>query len=358
VVVIPRVLGTAAAGVIGLITLWYCYEQSVRAGSWDLAFLNAFPALVLGAIAAIGAWLVGRGWLIHVGTGESCASCGHQWVPEDDILLNHCQECGAPWRWFNGRVTGHRISKPLYMLVGAVLLALVPSAVVLDRIGTFAAFQKRSHFLMLKAVQTSQYADALADFDRLVVMGLADPALDIELAEAILRRRADGRPLPTEFIAWMHHGVEAGSLPQNLIDSWLGDMLNIRVEMSGAGEVGTPTPCIIMSRFMEGWGGVADVPQVVVTELEIDGARAVPGRTYNVIPASSLRGWTILQNAQVPAFDEPGVHVVGVRVWLFFGAPMSTVQFDANGRPQVPTASAMREFAWEGRLEVFAKDSP
>lgn len=355
---LPRVLGASSAAVIAVITLWWCYDQCVRAGSWDLAFLNAFPTLVLGAIAAIGAWLVGHGWPMQVGSGESCASCGHQWVPEDDILLNHCQECGAPWRWFNGRVTGRRIAKPLHMLIGAVLLALVPSAVILDKVGAFAAFQKRSHFLMLKAVQTSQYGDAMADFDRLVAMGIADPALQIELAEAILRRRTDGRQLPTEFIAWMHHGVEAGSLPQNLIDSWLDDMLNIRVEMSGAGEVGTPTPCIVMSKFMEGWGGVADVPQVVATGLEIDGAGTTAGKSYNVVPASSLRGWTILQNTQVPAFDAPGVHVVRLRVWLFFGAPMSTVQLDANGRPRVPTASAVREFVWERQLEIFDKDSP
>jgi hypothetical protein len=358
VVPLPRVLGASFAAVIGIITLWYCYIQTVRAGSWDLAFLNAFPALVLGIIAAIGAWLVGRGWPIHVGTGESCASCGHQWVHEEDILLNHCQECGAPWRWFNGRVTGRRISKPLYIVVGTVLLSLVPSAFVLDKVGAFAAFQKRSHFLMLKAVQTSQYGDAMADFDRLVIMGMADPALQIELAEAILRRRADGRQLPTEFITWMHRGVQAGSLPQNLIDSWIDGMLGLQIEMSGAGEVGTPTPYSIMGKFMDGWGGVADVPQIVLGGFTIDDAKPALDRTYNVLPASSLRGWTMMRDSAVPAFDEPGVHTVKISVWLFFGAPMSTVQFDQNERPQVPTATAMREFVWETKLEVFAKDSP
>lgn len=349
----PRVLGTALATVAIIITAWWCRTQAIRAGSWDLAFLNAFPSAALGTLTAAGFWLIGRGWPVRIGEGESCAACGHQWVPEDDVMLNHCQECGAPWRWFGGRVRGHAASRPLQVWAGVLMLALVPAAITLDRLGAFAAFQRRSHVVMLRAVQSSQYAAAVDDFHRLQFLGVNDPAILVELAQAILRRREDGRVIPTEFIAWMHRGAVTGSLPQPVIDAWLGGMLDVDFDLAGVADAGSQISLKIIGTFANDWGGVADVPQIVMGPVTLEDGSTLAPAAANVVPAANLRGPTMLRDLELPAPSSPGAHTVRTKIWLFFGAPIAEVRFDVQQRPMLPAASLLYEFAWEGRVEIF-----
>lgn len=349
----PKILGRVAAVAILLFAGQWSFEQYSRIGSWDLAFLKTFPIIVLAILSAAGAVCVGFGWPARSGNEECCASCGHAWVPDDHMLLNHCQECGACWRWFDGRTAGSVQSRPGIVALGIVLLACTPMAIVAEGTGAFSLLNAKPRWMLLKSVQSALPRDAIQDWRVLRTQAQSDPALRQDLADAITQRRARSLALPAEFTNWMHNGVVTATLPKDAIERWLGQMLEFRVDVAALAQAEDIIPFTVTAKFLGGWEGVADVPQVVIGGFSIGDDPTPAYVSPYPIPGSSLTSWTKVSSGELAAPKDSGPVKVAFRGWLIIGQPVNTVAFDASGAPIAPPGSIVREYTWTRTVEVF-----
>ncbi len=347
----------AATGVLCFTIVWFL-DLHNRAGSWEVAILKAFPGLVLAAISTAGLVLIGKGWPTRTGQGESCAACGHAWVPDDHILLNHCQECGACWRWFGGRVPGSTKASPRMIALGLSLLALAPAAITADTMGTFSILSARPRWMLLKTIQSAHPIDAVADWKVLQSQSQSDPSITAEIAQAILQRRMRFPALPAEFTIWMHEGVVQGTLPLNLVDQWLASMVEFKVDVPAITTVNAPIPYTVTARFLGGWEGVADVPQIALSGFTVGDDAAFHNQSPYPIPAATLNTWSTLSGATLQAPASTGPLTVTFHAWLVIGRPVNRIEFDAKGTPLAPDAAVLHEFTWTKTLDVVAESPP
>lgn len=353
---IPLLVGRLASiAVIAAVFPWLMAEYD-RTANLELVLLEAFPALIIAGIAAAGCLLVGEGWPARVGRTEHCASCGHPWVPEDHILLNHCQECGACWRWFGGRVVGAPHFRPWLLVAGASLLLLVPGVLVAESVGAFSALSQRSSKLLLRSVETGLSAHAVRDLELLIDRAAGDPSLNSRIATAVLNRRAANGSLPHELTAWMNSSIAGSVLTAADTDRWYSEMIEFRVDLPAIVTAGEDAPYIIAARFKGGWEDVADVPQIALGGFIVGEGAAPVARSPYVTPAQSLVGWQELDSGRLTAPDDPGIVTVTWRAWLIIGRPLQTVTFDVEGRPDVPPGATLREYVWTRPMEVVRSE--
>ncbi len=355
---IPKALGWLIATFIAASAYFWIEEEFVRWGSWQLTLLHTLGGLISALLAACGCVLIGAGWPVRSGSGQHCAACGHAWVPEDHILFNHCQECGAPWRWFDGRVVGEVRKNPGMLATGAVLLALPLAAVLAESLDLALWTPARPRWAMLKSVQTARPSDAVDDWRAIRYQARGDPAAERELALAIIERRAAHRAMPPEFTNWMHTRVQTGSLPASVADRWFNEMFEMRVEAPAIIEAGKSFNVIAVGRLTGGWEGVADVPEVWVGGMRIgeDPRQQMRGRF--AIPEDELHGWRTLASGQVEAPTKPGPLTLTFRAWLIIGPPTMRTEFGPDDAPIAPGSQICREFRWSRTLEVLPPPPP
>lgn len=355
---LPAILGRLFAALIAAAVIYRCIRLHDRVGTWELAAIRAFPLIVLGLLAAIGSLLAGSAWPVRTGNTECCASCGHTWVPDDHILINHCQECGAAWRWFDGRATGQLRSRPLLLALGLILIAATPAAIIADGVGAISLRSARPRWMLLKSLQSSPSAEAFSDFLALRPTAQADPALREEIASAIIQRYTANIEVPSEFIGWMNRAAAAGSLSPATIDRWLDESLELRLDVPAIAQINQSIPTTITARFRGDWSLAADVPLLVLGGFTIEPDDFKPPSPAYTINCSTIPSWQNISTASLQAPSAPTTMTVTYRAWLILGDPRSSVQFDTLGSPIAPGASLARPLTWTRTIEIIDDATP
>ncbi|MCC6426131.1 MAG: hypothetical protein IT435_04850 [Phycisphaerales bacterium] len=354
----PVLIGWLAAGIILALVGHWTWSQYHRWGDWQVATLRTFPILVLGMIGAAGCICIGCGWPMRQGTEPRCAACGHEYTEDQSILLNHCQECGAPWRWFDGRTTGLRAGRPGLVWIGVGLLALPISARIADSLDQTLLRPVKPRWAMLKTVQSALLTDALDDWKELLRQSYNDPGLRNELASAIMDRRTRGLPLAPEFTDGVHFWVLKNQISTPMVDRWFGEMFQLRVEMPTIMRAGERVKLTATGRFMDGWAGVADVPQVCIGGVLFGDDYTPQLRSENLLPAQDMFTWRTLANGSVTAPDKPGQVKATFSAWLVIGMPASHIRYAIDGAVIPPDGAIVREFRWTRTVDVVEASAP
>lgn len=147
----------------------------------------ALPLLIKTGTAALGVFLIYRGWPRRFGRGVHCRKCGYR-REDDGRLVSQCPECAAPWRWIGRFQSGERISHRWMILLGSGLLFFISAtwiirhtapSILLSILPTDVLLQQLASF------PDEDLVDQWAEFDQ---RRIPDARLDA-LAEALERKK-------------------------------------------------------------------------------------------------------------------------------------------------------------------------
>lgn len=329
---------------------WSSARALLQTPTAERLLLFELPSLLLTATAAAGLYLVGRGWPYREGESLYCARCGHPWSAEIARLHSECQECGAPWRWFGGRVRGRPVRRPGLVAGGAVLCLLWLAIVVLRTTAPARLARSSPTWLLIRTVELAPWKDARVQWDELMARAL--PASDeAALARAILQKRQRERSLPTPLATWFDFAVAGTSIPRPLAGRWFDEMFDVRLSVPERAMVGESVPFIARVQYLGGWLGVADQAQVLVGGLEIQGEERARGRDRSAAPATLFtRSQAIIDETVRP--EKPGALSMRLRVYFFIGPPGGAVTFAGDGTPDLGPVRYLKRFDLERTIGI------
>ncbi len=180
-------LGSALIAATAVATLTEFLEQRSSLGSSSNGMVAALPLLIKTGTAALGIFLIFRGWPRRIGRGNHCRKCGYR-REDDGRLVSQCPECAAPWRWIGRFESGERISQRWMLLLGAALLLLVAGTWFVRRTAPSILLSWLPSDVLLQQLASFPDEDLVDQWAELDQRKVPDAKLDT-LADALQRKK-------------------------------------------------------------------------------------------------------------------------------------------------------------------------
>lgn len=346
----PAFIGDiVAAFVLGLGAFYGVLEIRPAADVMSGLFI-AFPGLLFFALMAAGAALIGHGWPTRLGDALHCANCGHAVAAENSRLLPYCGECGQPWRHFGGRVRGRISTNHPRLMVGVALLALAMAGMWARAFATRQLLAQTPDWLLIRQVGVLSWGDLQEEWRELGRRALS-PQADRQLLETLINRRARDGSLPSALAVYLQSRANSGTLPGDLASRWMAELFDAALVVPESVEAGERIPIDLVGRFAAGWTGIADVPQVLLCGVTIDGREVGQSRWGHPAPTSTfVRDGAFFSHAV--RTERPGKVLIEAHGWFFVGQPDQRIKYDAGGAPTLPINVYARPFSFSRVVEV------
>lgn len=352
----PTLIGDLAAAFILGLAAYYAVLEIRPAPDVLAGVLIAFPGLLFFGALAAGASLIGHGWPTRAGRSLHCAGCGHAVAPETTRVLPYCQECGQAWRSFGGRVRGQAVTRHHRLLAGIVVVALALGGMWARSFATRQLLAQAPDWLLIRQVGVLSWGDLQDDWNELVSRALS-PQSDRQLLQTLLNRRSRDGSLPSQLAVYLQSRANAGTLPPDVATRWVDELFGAQLYVPASVAAGDRITIELTSTFTAGWTSVADVPQVLLAGVSVDGQQVARSAWDRAAPTTIYgSGGTIFSHAV--RTQKPGTVEIKVRGWFFIGQPDVDLAYDAAGMPKLPINSYARPFEFTRSVEVREAETP
>jgi len=185
-----------ASALIAITTLAALAEfliQRDNLGSSSLGMVAALPLLIKTATAALGLYLIFRGWPRRIGRGMHCRKCGYR-REDDGRIVAQCPECAAPWRWIGKFQSGQRITHRWMIILGIALFSLVSGTWLIRQTAPSILLTWLPTDILLQQLASYPDEDLVDQWSEFDQRAIPIAKLD-DLADALLRKKQRDRYL-------------------------------------------------------------------------------------------------------------------------------------------------------------------
>lgn len=311
---------------------------SVIAGT--LSYVHMFPFMV-------GMFLFMSAAKRREGATAYCASCKYQMPPGiSRTTIANCPECGSPWSEIGGLIHGEVRRRRGPMIAGAILIVLGALPMFFpDTVSTW-----RSKLLpasaLINEVTARNAGFTFGEWAELNTRTLTDQQR-ITLATGLLDKRHDALYLGKDESTWLDQQIAAGALPDDLVDRYYNESLDIWIIAPERATVGEAMSLAIGSRYRTGLSK-GPVPVVLVSGFFVGDETTPRGRQDSSIHGIML-GQVRLQVGgqdsgpgqgpvvQLPA-EDAGQLRVRLECWVahISGGKTSAISWQEDGTPIMP----------------------
>ena len=185
-------------------------------------------------------------------TGQSrfCAECGYQFAPTGDNA-HRCPECGSDWSGLGGTVVGTQAGNSRHLWTGIAWLGLMIAMIAIDMRSV------ASQYAWVTQVQptSSLIYDAIDNRGRTTAQWKElgrrqlSPKQEHSLAVGLLDKRLRENFLDKVEGGWLWNQVSTASLPEDLIDRYYSEMLEVWIDVPESIMIGEQLPVGLGSTY-------------------------------------------------------------------------------------------------------------
>jgi len=328
--------------------LWIGMGLILGLGTGSSVLFSLFTFLHM-ALLMSGFILLGFGKKRRIGDEKHCVACDYPCGPMP-AMPERCPECGSRWRGVGGTVTGMLVRRPRFMAAGTVLIVLSVAAL-------FAPVTRGRQFNFLPTgpliteVIAAPRGFTIDEWKALRSRTLSKDQT-LRLATGLIDRRLKQGSLSNEDVLWIDAQIVAGTLPQELVDRYFREMLEISILAPATVKVNESVTLAMSTRYRHytqpgplvlfgGYGVGGDLEPKARQDVTIAGASF--GRKQQFLKSVSSHGVSPEATYQ---FNSSGSNTIRISLWVAI-APLTsaghTITWNADGTPVPPVGTSWIE---------------
>lgn len=225
-------------------TSWFMQRSviAVVIRNLPLFFVLCFSQLCVGSFFA---------YRKRTGQSRFCAECGYQFAPTGDNA-HRCPECGSDWSGLGGTVVGTQAGNSRHLWTGIAWLGLMIAMIAIDMRSV------ASRYAWVTQVQptSSLIYDAIDNRGRTTAQWKElgrrqlSPKQEHRLAVGLLDKRLRENFLDKVEGSWLWNQVSNASLPEDLVERYYGEMLEVWIDVPESIKIGEQLPVGLGSTYL------------------------------------------------------------------------------------------------------------
>ncbi len=341
-----------------LLVAWPTVVSWLRGSSLAAATIESVPMIAIGVCWGLGLNVLMFVYQSRRGDSRHCARCDYMQPPQGEAP-SACPECRAAWLEPGGTVRGERRPVPWSSLIACGLLLVWIGMSLLAPTTGFSLNKSLLRLVPNAALIHDAARDAGARqdaWDELAGRTLSAEQ-ELELARGLLDLRARKCYLGEAAGTWFFNRIQAGVLPEDVVQRFFGEALRIWIEAPERARVGEALQVAIGSEHC-----LSTLPVGIYEYLYIDGfAFGEPASRADCRDRSIYANLLDDPRYRVTATfvpKKPGPLVIRLRAWLAVGPGLSrdTAVWRPDGTPRLPS-SVVRVEAFDITRTIEVRDA-